>query len=271
MTDIKYLIKERDEDLVSLGTLIGIVKKRLVLFVVLLLVVIAAGAYITFTMQPYYDVKFSISSNVKNNEQVGRLLDRAGELVRKGDKVAIAKRLNISPEEAESIESISAKNSYNAKDVYTVDIVVQLTDTTISSIVVTGIVNSLRNNPYLKDRLDQEKAGLQTIVNSATAQRNRLDSISEVLKNKLFSNTSDIDYPSSIHADAILLDTKIAESQEKLDLLAVATIVDKAIVPGNASGPSKPIGLLLSIFAAFVIATGSVIVIEGISSSRIQD
>lgn len=271
MTDIKYLIKERDEDLVSLGTLIGIVKKRFVLFTILLIVVIGVGAYFTFSTEPYYDVKFSISSNVKNNEQVGRLLDRSGELVKKGDKVAIAKRLSIAPEEAESIESVTAKNSYNAKDVYTVDIVVQLTDTTISGKVVSGIVNSLRQNPFLKDRLEQEKAALQTLVNSAKAQRNRLDSISEVLKDRLYNSNGSIDYPSSIHADAILLDTKIAESQEKLDLLAIATIVDKPIVPGKASGPSKPIGLLLSIIAAFILATGTVIVVEGISATKVQD
>lgn len=268
MTDIKYLIKERDEDLVSLGTLIGIIKKRFTLFAIILLVVIGVGSYFTFTAEPYFEVKFSLSSNVKNNEQVGRLLDRTGELVRKGDVVAVAKRLNITAEEAESIESIVAKNSYNAKDIYTVDVVVQLTDTTISDKVITGIVNSLRNNPFLKGRMDEEKAGLKAIVSSAEMQRNRLDSISEVLRDKLYSNNSSVDYPSSIHADAILLDTKIAENKEKLNLLAVAAVVDRPVVPGRASGPSKPIGLLLSIAAALVIAVGTVIVIEGVSATK---
>lgn len=271
MTDIKYLIKERDEDLVSLSTLIGIIKKRSVLFLIVLLVVIGVGSLLTFTTDPYFEVKFSLSSNVKNNEQVGRLLDRTGELVRKGDVVAVAKRLSITPTEAENVESIIAKNSYNAKDIYTVDVVVQLTDTSISDKVIAGIVSSLRSNSFLRGRMDEEKAGLQAIVSSAEIQRNRLDSISEVLRDKLYSNNASVDYPSNIHADAILLDTKIAENKEKLNLLAVAAVVDRPIVPGKASGPSKPLGLLLSIAAALVIAIGTVIVIEGVSATKAQD
>jgi len=247
--EIKYIIKESEQDVISITKFLLVLKKRLLLFAATSLIIFSVALLWIFSSKPYYNTKVSIGSAYFTGNAIEPMINALADLRKDGNYEALAKQLNISVAEASSILKIEIRNKVTQKDFYSVDIALKLSNPEYIPAITKGFMNYFDNNAFIKNRVQIMQAELLDFTTNGERELVRLDSLKKSLQQVLNNKdkvASNIIFPSNIHLEAVNINEKVYQARQDLKLVKGVELLSRPSIPNKSSNPSK---LLLITFA----------------------
>jgi LPS O-antigen subunit length determinant protein (WzzB/FepE family) len=247
--EIKYIIKESEQDVISITKFLLVLKKRFLLFAATSLIIFSVALLWIFSSKPYYNTKVSIGSAYFTGNAIEPMINALADLRKDGNYEALAKQLNISVAEASSILKIEIRNKVTQKDFYSADIALKLSNPNNVPAISDGFMQYFDNNAFIKNRVQIMQAELLDFTTNGERELVRLDSLKKSLQQVLNNKdkvASNIIFPSNIHLEAVNINEKVYQARQDLKLVKGVELLSKPSIPNKSSNPSK---LLLITFA----------------------
>ena len=247
--EIKYIIKESEQDVISITKFLLVLKKRFLLFAATSLIIFSVALLWIFSSKPYYNTKVSIGSAYFTGNAIEPMINALADLRKDGNYEALAKQLNISVAEASSILKIEIRNKVTQKDFYSADIALKLSNPKYIPAITKGFMSYFDNNAFIKNRVQIMQAELLDFTTNGERELVRLDSLKKSLQQVLNNKdkvASNIIFPSNIHLEAVNINEKVYQARQDLKLVKGVELLSRPSIPNKSSNPSK---LLLITFA----------------------
>jgi capsular polysaccharide biosynthesis protein len=268
MEEIKYIIKESEQDTMSLKSLSRVIANRKWLFIM----VVAVGAFVTFfftvSSKPYYDTKMAIGSAYFTGNSIEPMITYLSDLRTNGNYKMLAEKMGITESEAQDIVRIQVRNKTTQQDFFTADISLRVYNPADIPKISAGIMQFFENNPFVKNRVEVMKQELQDFTTNGERELMRLDSLKQSLKEVIAkgkTGNANIIFPSNIHLEGVQINEKVYQARQDLKLVKGVELLSQPAVPAAPSNPSKLLLLLAGITGGVVLGVFVVLGVEQLS------
>ena len=265
MEEIKYIIKESEGDTISLNTILAILKKRILVFAVVFIAIVAITSLWVLTQKPYYNAKISVGSAYFTGNAIEPMITAVAEVRRDRNYEELARLLKITQAEAESILKIEIRNKSTVKDFYSADIVLKVSNPKTIPAIADGFMQYFDNSPYVNNRVEVLRKELEDFTRNGEIELVRLDSLKKSLSGILSDKSktaSNIIFPSNIHLEAVNINEKVYQARQDLKLLRGVELLSKPTIPNMPANPSTALLIIAGIVAGFFVAAFASITIE---------
>jgi LPS O-antigen subunit length determinant protein (WzzB/FepE family) len=268
MEQVKYIIKESEENIISFKGIVQMLKKRSTLFFATAAAVFFITVFFTFKTKPYYDTKIAVGSAYFSGNAIEPMITYLADLRNDGNFEALSQKLNISIDEAKSIQKIQIRNKTTQKDFFTADILLRVNNTAYIPKVSEGIMQFFESNPFVKNRVDVMKHELEDFTSKGEQELVRLDSLKTALKEvitKEKGGNGNIVFPSNIHLEGVMINEKVYQARQDLKLVKGVELLSQPAIPATPANPSKLLLLFSGIAAGLVLGVFVVLGVENLA------
>ena len=265
MEEIKYIIKESEGDTISLNTIFIILKKRILVFTIFFITVVAVTGIWALKQKPYYNAKISVGSAYFTGNAIEPMITAVAEVRRDCNYEELAKLLKITQAEAESILKVEIRNKSTVKDFYSADIVLKVSNPKTIPAIANGFMQYFDNSPYVSNRVKVLKKELEDFTQNGEIELVRLDSLKKSLSTILSDKSktaSNIIFPSNIHLEAVNINEKVYQARQDLKLLRGVELLSKPTIPNIPANPSTALLIIAGIVAGFFVAAFAAVTVE---------
>lgn len=265
MEEIKYIIKESEGDTISLNTIFIILKKRILVFTIFFITVVAVTSIWALKQKPYYNAKISVGSAYFTGNAIEPMITAVAEVRRDCNYEELAKLLKITQAEAESILKVEIRNKSTVKDFYSADIVLKVSNPKTIPAIANGFMQYFDNSPYVSNRVKVLKKELEDFTQNGEIELVRLDSLKKSLSTILSDKSktaSNIIFPSNIHLEAVNINEKVYQARQDLKLLRGVELLSKPTIPNIPANPSTALLIIAGIVAGFFVAAFAAVTVE---------
>jgi len=247
-------------DLVKILTsLVMTIKNNLIAIIVAIVIGSGLGFGLYQTSPKVYESELIISSDILT-EYVGKsVFTNIQKLISQENTTDVSELLHLSPSEISAIKSFELKgttekgdNLKDDDDTYYFNIKVKSLDNTIWPKLQIGITTFIKNNDFVKVRVEQRKKYFISLIAKLDHELNDL----EILKSKIMDGTFSGSKDGMVLLDPTLINSQIIGlTKEKLTYQNSLELGNSVEVIENFAAFAKPVGprFLLS------IATGAVL------------
>jgi hypothetical protein len=263
--EIKYIIKESEGNTISLNAILAILKKRILVFTVVFIAVVAATGIWVLAQKPYYNAKISVGSAYFTGNAIEPMITAIAEVRRDRNYEELAALLKITQVEAESILKVEIRNKSTVKDFYSVDIVLKVSNPQTIPAIANGFMQYFDNSPYVSNKVGIMKKELEGFTQNGETELVRLDSLKKslsVILSDKSKTASNIIFPSNIHLEAVNINEKVYQARQDLKLLKGVELLSKPTIPNMPANPSAAMLIIAGIAAAFFVAALAALTVE---------
>ncbi|NPA67310.1 MAG: hypothetical protein GXO50_01745 [Chlorobi bacterium] len=193
-------------------------------------------------------------------EAVTGIIMQADNIIKNGNFETLSRKMNIPVAKLKGLKSITAEYSLekNSAPGNIVKINAEANNTEIFEILGKGVLNMIEENPFIKDKYDNDSVFLANVIANVENKIKKIDSLqSKYLKTGnadeliLFKNES-------FFGEAVSLSSLKAKLLKELSDLQQAQIVEDFFVPQKTSGKSSflktlIINIIIFLFSAVII------------------
>ena len=264
--DIRYVIKEEGDSILDIKSIAKtIAKNRLWILVVSIFFMVMVGGY-NYLQDKFYITYSTMSSTLFGTAELRPHLNTINGMTREQNTYELSKELGLSLEKADRILSIDFTRVSTEDGMFTCDVVLKTTDTSLIEEIHDALIITLESNPYLKRRYDLKVKELNSLYKKSLEELEALDELKESTKGideKIQKGL--VVYPLNIHSEIMSISLKSAQIKGSLDRLVVAQYLRRAEIPIKPNGPS----VFLNAFTAFI--AGAVLSIIFFVSKKLFD
>jgi hypothetical protein len=225
------------------------------------------GACLYFVVPDVYVSKMVIQSDILTESYSDRIAESIDNLIRERNYKLLSKRLGLTDTETKDlqsikIESIKKSNEADKKEESIFIVTSEVRSKAIIPKLQDGVVNYLRNNEFVKIRVQQRIVYFQKLIESIEVEIKSLDTIKQKLLSgkPIYGNSTGgmmlID-PTNVYNQMIDLKRQQLDYQNALELANSIQLVEGFTVYEKPAEPklskAMVVGFVLGFFSAMVI------------------
>ncbi len=210
-----------------------------------------------------YESKMILLSDILTESYSERITESLDNLIKENNTKVLSERLGVSAEEAKSISEIKIESvKQESKDEKTESsifiITVKIKENTILPKLEKGIIEYLRNNEFVKIRVNQRLTYYNTMIDKIGLEINSLDSLKKrlFLGQPIYSKSSEMMLvdPTNIYSKIIELNREQINLKNSLELVNSIQLVEGFTVFDKPVSPKLSISLASgATFGLFVV------------------
>jgi len=265
MTDNqKQSISSDEIDLVELLAKIVVVIKNNTRSLVIGFLVGCGLGFIYYQIAPAtYESKMILLSDILTESYSERITESLDNLIKENNTKVLSDRLGVTVEEAKAIseikiESVKQEGNDEKAESSIFIITVKIKENTILPKLEKGIIEYLRNNEYVKIRVNQRLTYFNTMIEKIGLEINSLDSLKKrlFLGQPIYSKSSEMMLvdPTNIYSKIIELNREQINLKNSLELVNSIQLVEGFTVFDKPVSPKLSISLASGAsFGLFVV------------------
>jgi hypothetical protein len=256
--------QDDEVDLVLIVTqIIHFFNRNLKVFFLFITIGLLAGTTAFFLLPKVYKVSMLADSRILKGEEVAAVVDSWLVLIKKNEHNLLAKKLNISSEDAANIKYIEAEESkkvYADKARSAFLIKLELFDNSSLDSVQSGIIYGLKNSSYIRRRVETQRENLELLKDKISNEIEELNSVKLALRNLLKSGSNNsnpfLTDPGTINLQIVSLYERNLQIAENLKFIDEIQIIEGFTKYSKPDSPKLIIcligGLAVGIMLAFI-------------------
>lgn len=249
-----------------ISTVIRIIKKNLLLFVIMNLLALGVALYIRYGMPPEYKSNTTLALRYINNGRAINLIDDLNTLAAYQDYEALAKLLDISQQTAEkikgldarSVDDIDLKNGIEmfseSLEQYVVSISVTVYDYNTLEDLQKGLIHYFENNEYRKQERAMEMAFLNDMIKRSDYELKTSDSLRQLISKKMANGNQSLLMMENVEGSIIETAEKRANYINQMNRINQIQVVQPFVKFKKNTRNRLLVVLLISFVIANVIA-----------------
>lgn len=252
-----------DIDLISLLERIYLFFRRFGrIFLIAIIVGILLGGLGYFLSPKIYQSKLILHSSYLTNQEQIEIIDYWNQLLTRNERKVLAPILNCSEEllnHVISLEGVQIQKNYSSTDPNGFYINARVRDNSILPDLQAAIIYGLNNTQYLKEKISEKRQDLQELIDKATLEIHKLDSLKNTIESSIGRNPiSSLFNVESINKDLFDLNEKLVGYKTELRSLTSLKIL-QGFIPLNTPisrslKTSIAWGVLLCLVVAYAFA-----------------
>ncbi len=210
-----------------------------------------------------YESKMILLSDILTESYSERITESLDNLIKENNTKVLSERLGVSAEEAKSIseikiESVKQESKDEKSESSIFIITVKIKENTILPKLEKGIIEYLRNNEFVKIRVNQRLTYFNTMIEKIGLEINSLDSLKKrlFLGQPIYSKSSEMMLvdPTNIYSKIIELNREQINLKNSLELVNSIQLVEGFTVFDKPVSPKLSISLASgATFGLFVV------------------
>ncbi len=223
--------------------LVRMIKKNFTMIVSFFVVGTLLGSVYGMFGTKVYESKMMVTSDILTESYSEKLAENLKALIKDENQKLLSSRLNLTPEEAESIGSIKIESALKDKPSKEDEkkwfvITVEILDQEILSKLEKGIVSYLENNEYVKIRVEQKRNLNKQLIKKTDEEILSLESF----KNKIYEGNFFENNKGNVMFDPTVVNIRIIElNKDKLKYQNDLEIVNSVQIVEGFTKFIKPI------------------------------
>ena len=261
-------LQERSDELELIGLVergVSFLKKFGIWIIIFSTIGLGLGILLYSLSPKLYPSTLLLHSVILTNEEEIAIIDTWKDLMKKGERKALAGTLNLDSStvsqlvkiDAEQIQKLYSQNNPNG---FMVEVLVK--DTSILYDLEKGIVYGLESSSYVQDRVASRRERLKAMIEKVNSELSKLDSmktsIQRIIAGKSSGGSSFMLDVSGINAQWIGLNEKVLALEEELRFVNAVQVLQSF---NRISRPESPkllktlfFGVLAGGFIGYIIA-----------------
>ena len=261
-------LQERTDELELIGLVergVSFLKKFGVWIIIFSTIGLGLGILLYTLSSKLYPSTLLLHSVILTNEEEIAIIGTWKEQMKKGERAAVARALNLDSStmskltkiDADQIQKLYTQNNPNG---FIVRVLVQ--DTAILDELEQGIVHGLESSSYVQERVASRRANLNAMIEKVKIELSKLDSmktsIQQIISGRNAGGSSFMLDVSGINSQWIGLNEKLLQLQEELRFVNAVQVLQKFT---KISKPDSPkllktlfFGVLAGGFIGYIIA-----------------
>lgn len=261
MQETKYILKETDEDFLSLKQIITEIKRysrSILLFAIL--IALSVGTY-TFFQKDYYSSSAIGTSSLFQGSEINPVIDIVSSVINTRSTQSISQMLKISEETAASIIGMKHENiTFGEGQQYIFKLNITTTDSTKIDEIFESILKSVESNQYLANKFKVKSNDLDTLILKTSQQITDLNKLkAETLSLSTEKNSGVIIFPTNIYAEIVSLEERLLKLKNQAQDISIVEYIQRPPKPENPAGPKRLITVILSFIVAIALGFFAVI------------
>lgn len=242
--------------------IIKYIKKHLG-FIILISLLGTLTAFLSyFTLPKSYESKMILMSDILTESYSKEITESLNNLIKEKNSRNLASRLSLSEDESQLISKIDVESVKKDKqDEKTGDIFIvtaDIHDRNILPKLQVGILSFLRNNEFVKIRVEQKKKYFVSMIDKIESEIKSLDSLKKklFLGQPIYSKTSEMMLvdPTNIYSKIVELTKAQWEYKNDLELVDSIQLVEGFTVFEKPASPKLSVLLAIGFFGGFFVA-----------------
>lgn len=225
---------------------------------------IAGGLVISATLYYLLPAKFEskmiVASDILTESYAKEITESLSNLIKESNTKALSERLKISENEAGSISNLEIEKAKTdndkASDVFI--ITANIKEKGTLSKLQSGVIQYLRNNEFVKIRVEQKKKYFVSMIDKIESEIKSLDSLKKklFLGQPIYSKTSEMMLvdPTNIYSKIVELTRQQWEYKNNLELVDSIQLVEGFTVFEKPASPKLSVLLAIGFFGGFFVA-----------------
>lgn len=254
-----------------------LIRKSIGIIVVCVVVGLLAGVFFYKSFPRTYEASMTVESDVLPAAEVESIIKPWQMLLEKNERASLASILNLEVTTLKKVYDIETEDirqvGEGAETRVIFNIVAKITDVQILDTLQSAIINSLKNNPYVRKRISIEKENYELLQERIYTEIAELDSVRNAVKNILEArtNTSNtiLTDPANINVQLINLYERALQLERAIQLIDDFQLIrgfTKSTLPDS---PGMVTYLISGLFAGLALA-GLLIVVRFIAQQMKQ-
>jgi len=219
------------------------------------------GCVVYFTSSKVYESKIILHSSYLTNQEELEIVDYWNQLLRRHQYKILADIFSCREEllnKVESLEAAQIQKGSSATDPNGFYVTARIRENALLPELQTAILNGLDNTDYVKEKILEKKQGLDELIDKATSDVVRMDSIKSTIENLITRNDKNSAYLllnlGSLTKGVAELNEKIVGYKTDLNTMTAVQVLQGFIPLDTAVSRSLRTTILMGILLGLVVA-----------------
>jgi uncharacterized protein involved in exopolysaccharide biosynthesis len=229
---------------------------------VLTIIGLVIALFVYLTLPKTFESKLIVMSDILTESYSKEITESLNNLIKEGNSKTLATKLDLSESESELINKInveSVKKDNQDKEIGEIFIVTaDIRDKNILPKLQTGIIQFLRNNEFVRVRVDQKKKYFVSMIDKIESEIKSLDSLKKKLfiGQPIYSKTSEMMLvdPTNIYSKIVELTKQQWEYKNDLELVDSIQLIEGFTSFEKPASPKLSVLLAIGFFGGFFMA-----------------